>query len=222
MKKIILFIGLLIFLASCGQTQQGSSTTSSSQLLSWTTQEMKIKQLSQEKEVLQKQTQKNYFQELKNKISKLEKLGVSQEELQIINDQLNYFIDKQIEKKALENISICEQASNSQKCIETIAIKKSDSLLCERLINPEIKTRCINKIVEQKAKASLDEKLCLKIIDTTQEKILQKSCQDKIIFEKALKNKNINLCYKIFKQTEKEICKQEVKMLKQIEKTQAR
>jgi len=159
------------------------------------------------------------YKDVKKNLEKLEGLNVDGMELEMINSQLKNIYTSHVKNEVKEknDINLCDKLDSGEleSCKTQFVISKWDSKECEILWNTWSVNKCKNTIITNQANSNLDEKVCDKLIDVTEEKSEINSCKDSIYLEKARKKSNIIFCTKITDEVSKNMCKDMVKIEKE-------
>ncbi len=210
MKKILLIIGIIFLISSCW------TKTINKDLWSIPEESNSIKKV----ETIKNNNINPNFKETYKKLKKLEKLGLSNEEINSLNEYLdsiflNKIIFSAIEKKDIKECYKLDK-NNINACIMSFAIEANNLNKCKQINNTESIIDCENTIIKIKSEESLDPKICDQLniskYDKDEWKDIIQSCKNDIYIKKAKKELNPKECEKIpNKEKEiKAICIQEV------------
>ncbi len=117
------------------------------------------------------------------------------------NDEVQY-----IEKKEIEDLEIKQEAEIKQKEIDIISLNSAGETgkkeLCDDIVDPELKAKCIDNSYAAKASLHNNPDLCKIITDIA----WRNNCLDDYYNKNALKTQDYNLCKKIINTNLRENC----------------
>lgn len=214
MKKIIIIALTIFALTSCGQNWMNNNAET------WISQvELDSINIVQEKEkdwdIIE---EKITVWKIEKSLFKLNGVDVSNDDLQMLDENINYIYNNSITNKALENndITLCSklEENNQYSCKKSIIVKWWNIEKCYELTNTWSINSCKNEIFYKKADSDLDESICEKIIDESEEKFEINSCKNRILTEKARVSLDKNICKKIDNMNDRSMCLEIIQMEK--------
>ena len=198
MKKIIVIMLSLLFLASCNNVGIENNESQATEA------ELKVHEYGEFE-----------INELEKNLAKVKNIELESWELEFINLELVEIFNRQIEKKALNDndLSICEQLEdNVDDCKYNVTVMSKDINNCDKLLEESYILNCKNDITVNIATEDLDESICNDIIDESGEKHIFNSCITRVIMSKASQNWDSNLCNKINNLADQSVCIEAVEM----------
>lgn len=216
MKKIIIIALAVFTLASCGQNSDNVKKETWEKNVQVEKTEVKVVEVEENGE------KKISFNDLEVSLGKLKNVELESMELEMLDMQLQDTLKRNIEKRAIENndAKICEKLDKNlaENCKNEVFVKTGKIENCNGLVGKWNIDNCKNEINTNLAEKSLDENICEKIIDNSEDKYKINSCKNKIIIKKAEKNLDLKICEQIIDNSEEkfeiQMCKDIVEMFK--------